>query len=247
MSVEEDVLAKVRPTQEEESFIGSAVEELVERVLATSIAKQVEFKPVLVGSIAKGTHLKNPDIDLFLMFDPGVPREKLEEYGVRIGKEAIGGREHYAEHPYIRGEFNGLKVDVVPAYRITDAAQKMTAVDRTPFHTEFVQKHLASDKKDDVRLLKSFMKGIGVYSAEARVQGFSGYLCELLVIRFGGFRDVLEAAGKWKKGVCLAFEQQSDIKFDEPMVFIDPVDAGRNVASAVSLHSLSLFIVSARA
>ncbi|KYK30271.1 MAG: hypothetical protein AYK23_04575 [Candidatus Proteinoplasmatales archaeon SG8-5] len=247
MSVEEDMLAKLRPSHEEEALIESTVRELVKRVTATSIAKEVTFEPVLVGSIAKGTYLKNPDIDLFLLFDPEVPREKLEEYGVRVGKEAIGGREHYAEHPYIRGDFNGLKVDVVPAYRIKDTTQKMTAVDRTPFHTEYVKEHLAPEKRDDVRLLKAFMKGIGIYSAEARVQGFSGYLCEILVIRFGGFREALEAASHWKRGVYLSMGSHEKARFDGPIVFIDPVDGNRNMASAVSLHSLSLFIVAARA
>jgi tRNA nucleotidyltransferase (CCA-adding enzyme) len=247
MSVEDGVLSRLKPTPEEEAHIEATIEELVQRVSSTSIASQVQFEPVLVGSIAKGTYLKNPDIDLFLLFDPTVPREELEKYGVTIGKEAIDGREHYAEHPYIRGEFKGLKVDVVPAYRITDASQRMTAVDRTPFHTQFVKGHLALDKRDHVRLLKAFTKGIGVYSAEAKVQGFSGYLCEILVIRFGGFREVLEAASHWKKGVYLSTEPHDKTKFDEPMVFIDPVDENRNVASAVSIHSLSLFIVATRA
>jgi tRNA nucleotidyltransferase (CCA-adding enzyme) len=247
MSVEEEVLARLKPTPEEEDAIEVTIKELVERVTSTSVAEQVDFEPVLVGSIAKGTYLKDPDIDLFLMFDPSVPRDELERFGVAVGKEAIGGREHYAEHPYIRGVINGLKADIVPAYRILDASQRMTAVDRTPFHMEYVMGHLAAEKRDEVRLLKSFMKGIGVYSAEAKVQGFSGYLCELLVIRFGGFSEVLQAASHWKKGIALSTEPTTGAKFDEPMVFIDPVDPNRNVASAVSVHSLALFIVATRA
>ena len=31
------------------------------------------------------------------------------------------------------------------------------------------------------------MQGIGVYGAEIKVGGFSGYLCELLVMKYGGF------------------------------------------------------------
>lgn len=247
MSVEEEVLARLKPGSEEEADIEAAIEELTRKVLSTSVAKEVGFEPVLVGSIAKGTHLKNPDIDLFLLFDPSVPRKELDKLGVAVGKEAIGGREHYAEHPYIRGNFKGIKVDIVPAYKIEDASQKMTAVDRTPFHTEYVKKHLAPEKRDDVRLLKSFMKGVGTYSAEAKVQGFSGYLCEILAIKFGGFREVLQAASKWKKGVRLSIDSPINVGFDEPMVFIDPVDANRNVASAVSVHSLATFIVAARA
>jgi tRNA nucleotidyltransferase (CCA-adding enzyme) len=37
------------------------------------------------------------------------------------------------------------------------------------------------------------MKGTGVYGAEAKVEGFSGYLTELLVINYGSFPKALEA------------------------------------------------------
>ena len=245
MDIEEEVLARIKPSRDDDEAIKATVLELVEKVKAPDTAREVDFEHYLVGSIAKGPHLTDPDIDLFLLFDPSVPREKLEVYGVSIGCEAIGGREHYAEHPYIRGEFNGLKIDIVPAYKITDPEQKMTAVDRTPFHTEYVKAHLAEEKHDDVRLLKRFMKGIGTYGAEARVEGFSGYLCEILIIKFGSFREVLGTAKDWGKGEAISIENSSETRFDSPLVFIDPVDRNRNVASAVSLDSLATFIFAA--
>ncbi|MEM3493921.1 MAG: hypothetical protein QXD15_06165, partial [Thermoplasmata archaeon] len=101
-------------------------------------------------------------------------------------------------------------------------------------------------QKDEVRLLKRFLKGIGIYGAEAAVQGFSGYLCELLIIKYGTFRGVLESAKNWRANVHMWLEKEPVRRFVEPLVFIDPVDPGRNVASAVSLESLSLFIVAAQ-
>ena len=245
MGIEQDVLARVKPSPQVNENIHAAVEKLVQLVESTSVAKEEAFEICLVGSIAKGTHLIAPDIDLFMLFDPSLPREKLEEYGLRIGKEAIGGREHYAEHPYIRGEIDGFKTDIVPAYKILDSSQKMSAVDRTPFHTAYVKEHLEAGQQDQVRLLKAFMKGIGTYGAEARTEGFSGYLCELLVLRFGGFGEVLEEASQWKRGERFDLDTDTGRKFDSPLVFIDPVDPNRNVASAVSVDSLSLFMVAA--
>jgi tRNA nucleotidyltransferase (CCA-adding enzyme) len=99
---------------------------------------------------------------------------------------------------------------------------------------------------DQVRLLKRFMKGVGCYGAEAKVQGFSGYLCELLVMRYGSFRSVLEAASVWKRNERLELDGAEGNEFDEPLVFIDPVDTSRNVASAVSLETLLLFIAACR-
>lgn len=247
MSVEEEVLARVKPTPEEERRILDIVEKLRARVAGARAAEGKGIQTYLVGSIAKGTHLKDPDADMFLLFDPAVPREELERVGLAIGREAVSGREHYAEHPYIKGEFMGLKVDVVPAYRITDSSQKMTAVDRTPFHTEYVKANLKPELRDDVRLLKAFMKGIGTYGADARTEGFSGYLCELLIIRSGGFGRLLEDAAGWRPGMRFELGDRTGRKFDAPMTFIDPVDANRNVASALSGDNLAVFIAASRA
>lgn len=246
MNVEEQVLARLKPSPEDEALIQETVEKLIKTVINSEAASKCEFEPYLVGSIAKNTHLKNPDADLFLLFHPDMAREELEKHGLAIGKESITGREHYAEHPYIKGTFEGLKADIVPAYKILDSSQKMTAVDRTPFHTEFVKANLDVELQDHVRLLKAFMKGIGIYSAEAKILGFSGYLCEILIIKYGGFQKLLAETHAWKKEMRLEIGHTTEKKFDEPLTFIDPVDAGRNVASAVSTDSLATFIAAAK-
>lgn len=96
-----------------------------------------------------------------------------------------------------------------------------------------------------MRLLKQFLKGIGVYGAEARVEGFSGYLTELLIIRYGSFIDVLKNSSRWKRKTFISLGESSE-DFDSPLIFIDPVDPKRNVASAVSMNSYSLFIFASR-
>ena len=99
---------------------------------------------------------------------------------------------------------------------------------------------------DQVRLLKQFMKGVGVYGAEARVQGFSGYLTELLTLTYGDFAGVIKDASGWRPGLILSAEGSKKGGGDAPMTFADPVDAKRNVASALSLDRLSLFIHACR-
>lgn len=246
MPVEEEVLKRVKPTRAEDAKVMSAVKALEAKVSREARRIDAHVELMLVGSVAKGTHLRDPDIDLFMLFPESTEPEVLKEKGLAIGKAVLGGKEHYAQHPYVRGEFKGFQVDLVPCFKVRDTRKKMSAVDRTPFHTRYVEENLGRGKADQVRLLKRFMKGVGCYGAEAKVQGFSGYLCELLVMRFGGFREVLETASAWKRGEHIELEGHEGKEFREPLTFIDPVDASRNVASAVSLETLLLFIRASR-
>lgn len=246
MSVESDVLKRIKPSAEEDRKVLSVADELSKKVVSTAKRLKMHVEPMLVGSVAKGTHLKGPDIDLFMLFPESTSVEELRKAGLEIGRKVVGGREHFAQHPYVRGDFKGFQVDLVPAFRIRDTRKKMSAVDRTPFHTEFVKKHLEKGKADEVRLLKRFMKGIECYGAEAKVQGFSGYLCELLIMRFGSFRGVLDAAKDWKVGEVLDLPGYPGKEFPEPLTFVDPVDPSRNVASAVVPDTLVRFVLASR-
>lgn len=246
MTLESEVLRKVKPTKAQDAKVMAAVSELESEVRTEARRLDAHIDLMLVGSVAKGTHLRDPDIDMFMLFPESTSQETLKEKGLAIGKAVLGGREHYAQHPYVRGDFKGFQVDLVPCFKIMDTRKKMSAVDRTPFHTRFVKANLADGQADQVRLVKRFMKGIGCYGAEAKVQGFSGYLCELLVMRFGGFREVLEAASQWKNGEHIEMPDHDGKEFSEPLTFIDPVDTSRNVASAVSVETLLLLIRAAR-
>jgi tRNA nucleotidyltransferase (CCA-adding enzyme) len=152
----------------------------------------------------------------------------------------------FAEHPYVKARCNGFDIDVVPHYRIKNTRQMLSAVDRTPFHQQFVAEHLGG-RHDDVRLLKQFLKGASIYGAELRAKGFSGYLCELLVIKYGSFVNVLNSVQDWEVGTCISLSTEHPRKnFTSALAVIDPVDANRNVAAAVSLDSFSIFIDAAR-
>jgi tRNA nucleotidyltransferase (CCA-adding enzyme) len=239
--IEDKAVKEITPTQEEREKVESVVESLIEKVCKSSERYQERIETLLVGSVARDTWLPpNPDIDIFMMFQLGTPIERMEEVGLEIGKEVLPGETRYAEHPYAHGIIDGFEVDLVPCYRIEDPAQRITAVDRTPLHQKHVIENLKEEQKKEVRLLKRFLKGIGVYGAEAKIQGFSGYLTELLVLKFGTFRKTIESAAKWKKSFEIEFVPPSK-RFEEPLVVVDPIDASRNVASALSVGNYSKF------
>ncbi len=242
--IETIVLQKITPTLEEkkhlEDVIASLKEEVQKQINKTRIPIEIE----LVGSIAKDTFIRNAvDIDLFLCFPPTVPRETLEKTGLAIGRAILEHQEEcFAEHPYVRGIFKDYKTELVPCYKIQDASQKLSAVDRTPLHTRYIEQHLKETQKKEVRLFKQFLKGIGCYGAEAEIEGFSGYLCEIIVLKYGTFQQLIEQVCQWNYGEKLALDKRIPADFTTPLIFIDPVDPERNVASAVSLEKFNLLI-----
>lgn len=246
MSVEEKVLARIRPSLEEQTRIERVVRELLDRLKTTLTGKGWEAKPFLAGSVAKGTHLTGTEIDVFVAFPPALPRSDLESRGLELGEILEKRARLYAEHPYTRGWYGGFEVEIVPCYRITDATQRMSAVDRTPLHVDYVLGRIKDGQADEIRLLKAWAEGIGVYGAEAKVLGFSGYLCELLVLKCGSFRGVLENSLTWRRGQVLELDRAAGRSFEEPLVVVDPVDPNRNVASAVSIDQLATFVHAAR-
>jgi tRNA nucleotidyltransferase (CCA-adding enzyme) len=247
-SLEGLVLKEITPTPEEEENVNRVARELLEKVAIAARELGQNIEPLIVGSVAKGTFLRDPDIDLFIQFPTSTSREALEQQGLALGMKVLPhGRKQYAEHPYVQGEFRGFDAEIVPCFGVTDPSQKMSAVDRTPFHTRFIAANLGPQQKGEVRLLKRFFKGIGAYGAEEAVRGFSGYLSELLVIRYCTFRGVVEASARWPESMRLdagvaPASSHSVATHGEPLVFVDPVDPTRNVASALSTEKYALFI-----
>jgi len=247
MDIEEEVLSRITPKEKENIQIFEAVEKIKVKILNYAKSLDLAVEPILVGSVAKGTHLTDPDIDIFVMFPPTTKREDLELYGLKIGKEVLGKYEKkYAEHPYVFGKFDDLNVEIVPCYKIPDPTRKMSAVDRTPFHTKYIIEQIHEEQKDQVRLLKRFLKGIGIYGAEAEIEGFSGYLCELLVLHYGDFISIIENAKNWSKGIVITFDKREHSEFYDPLIVVDPVDPGRNVASALSEENFATFIIACK-
>ncbi|MFA5102107.1 MAG: CCA tRNA nucleotidyltransferase [Candidatus Thermoplasmatota archaeon] len=242
--IETTVLHKITPSAKEKKQIQKVVASLKKRVMHEIKKTKIRIEIELVGSIAKDTFIRNAvDIDLFLLFPPAVPREILEKDGLAIGRAILQQQEEcFAEHPYVRGLFQGYKTELVPCYKIKTASQKLSAVDRTPLHTRYIEEYLRESQKNEVRLFKQFLKGIGCYGAEAEIEGFSGYLCEIMVLKFGTFQQLVEKVRQWKYGEKLSLKEEPIPDFATPLTFIDPVDPERNVASAVSHEKFTLLI-----
>ncbi|NUB90547.1 CCA tRNA nucleotidyltransferase [Haloterrigena sp. SYSU A121-1] len=252
------VRERIEPDAEERDRLRSVADRLIERAETAATDRCPDADVMQVGSTARNTWISGDrDIDIFVRFPPELDRETLERYGLEVGHETLPeGHEEYAEHPYVKGTVEGFDVDVVPCFRLESATEIRSAVDRTPFHTSYLQARLDDELTADVRLAKQFLKGIGAYGSDLRTRGFSGYLTELLVVEYGGFRGLLEAAAEWQPPVELDPEDHgqeretaspsrsaevgdADLPFDDPLIVIDPTDPERNVAAVCAAENVA--------
>lgn len=249
-AIEREVLARLRPTPEVEARVRGARDRLVDAAVKAAQEQRLPLVRALVaGSGGRGTYLPDRlDLDLFLLFPPTMGRPELAASGRQIGLALLAETEtRYAEHPYLRGRFEGFQVDAVPGYAVTDPSHPLSAVDRTPFHQEYLLRDQTPAMVDQIRLAKQFLRSLGIYGSEARTAGFSGYLVELLIHRFGTLQALLGTAASWRVPVKLVSTAgaRPAVPEDVALVLDDPVDPGRNVATALSRAHLGLFIVAA--
>ena len=248
------VLKEIKPKKEDERKVTSLANKCLK--MAKKMAKKYGAKPMLVGSLTRKTWLPDKkEFDVFILFPPEVSVSSLEKRGLSIGKKLIkklGGTYviEYAQHPYVSGTVKGVSIDVVPCFAVKDASSIKSAVDRTPFHVRWLKKHLKKKQADDVRLLKAFLKSHELYGADAKTQGFSGYLTELLIIKYKSFLGLLKACSKWTVGEIIDLEKHypksehrkiRKMFKGQPLIVIDPVDKNRNVAAALSVENFFKF------
>ncbi len=207
---------------------------------------------IVGGSFAKGTWLENDtDIDFFVMIESTVERKEFEEIGKSVGFYALRKYKpylRYSEHPYVEGIVDGIRINIVPCYKVEKNKWK-SAADRSPFHTIFMQSSLNDYLKGQVRVLKKFLKSIGIYGSQISVSGFSGYVTEVLVLKYGSFRNVLQTFADLKSNYIISLESLNEKaigKFDSPIIIIDPIDSNRNLGAAISSECLAKFVLASR-
>jgi tRNA nucleotidyltransferase (CCA-adding enzyme) len=215
--------------------------------------KDKRISRVLVGgSFAKGTWLENDtDIDFFVMIEPNVERAEFEELGKSVGYHALKKYKpylRYSEHPYVEGKVDGTRINIVPCYRVEKNKWK-SAADRSPFHTDFMQAKLNENLKSQARVLKKFLKAVGIYGSQIAVSGFSGYVTEVLNLKYGSFKGVLQVFSELKPNHIISIDPPNEKvieKFNSSMIIIDPIDSNRNLGAAISANCVAKFVLASR-
>jgi tRNA nucleotidyltransferase (CCA-adding enzyme) len=235
------------PAKQEQEKIGALAEKLLDLVKKEATKHPDVVSVELGGSFAKGTWLKGKlDLDIFVKMKKETDEKQFENIGREIGFASMKKFHpyvRYSEHPYVEAVVEGTKVNVVPCYDV-EKGQWKSAADRSSFHTRFILEKLDEQKKNEVRLLKKFLRGIDIYGAEIAKEGFGGYVSEVLIYHYGSFMKVLEAAANFAQGQVIGSPTK---KFETALVLIDPIDSNRNLGTAISAQNFGKFILAARA
>lgn len=219
----------------------------------------------------KQTQLKNDsDIDLFIGFnvDPKYlpsgfkwdkkvqfPLDDQKEFFRMISEKVVMPRLKqnnysdvilsYAEHPYVSANVGDLQIDIVGYFCIPESYLfnfgPITAVDRTPFHSKYVVKHATEQIRNDIRVMKYFMKRSQAYGEKSIIgqSGFIGYALELLMIYFGNIKEFCMRFDELDKLIICTHDShdqsfKSNPRYSTDFLFImDPVDKFRNVGSSI--------------
>jgi len=247
----EKILEDVYPDEEE---IDEAKK--LYREISAFIEGEFGLETHFAGSTGRGTCMAgDKDIDIFVLFPKDTDRQELEEKGLTVGKKvfkSFGGEFEvdYAEHPYTKGVVESHEVEIVPCFDV-EPENIRSAVDRSPHHSRWVRDNIDYELKKDAVILKKFLKSADLYGSSLKLEGFSGYLCENLIIEYGGFQELIDSAQKWEKEKVIDPEKQYEDglpknlsnKFSEDsLILIDPVDSERNVASVLSEENYAKFV-----
>ena len=245
------IISKIGKTTIPSKVIQKSKKEIADKVYKL-VKKEIQKYSEVVelefgGSYAKDTWLsKNADIDIFIKFQKNISEEKLENISKEIGFESLKKYSpyvRYSQHPYVEAKIKDTKINIVPCYDVKIGEWK-SAADRSPFHTKFMKKSLTLKMKNEVRILKTFLKSNKIYGAEIAKQGFSGYISEVLILEFGSFENLIKSISKIKENQIIGKTSKC---FDTSIVVIDPIDSNRNLAAAISNENIGKFILICRA
>ena len=252
-SILDEILGEIKPSKEEERNLRIMIDEFLKK-----LSKINDAKPVLGGSGAKNTYLRaTHDADIFVKFNyrkfsgnSFVISDILHKFLKKNFKKVA--RLH-GSRDYFQININGFTFEIVPILDISNSEKSENITDTSPLHAKWVKKY--PELTDEIRLAKAFCRANGLYGAESYINGFSGYVLEILVIFCGSFMNLLKASQKWKHKQVIdimkyhkhPFIEVNKSKLQSPIIVIDPVQPGRNAAAALSEEKYTQFISAARA
>ncbi|MFX1482674.1 MAG: hypothetical protein ACFFCP_05725 [Promethearchaeota archaeon] len=269
--VRKEVLNRITPTQSELTNQNDVISTLTQALTQESSHYQYSFIEPQGSTGKKQTQLRNAaDIDLFVGLDPGdyseileLPQQKrhagidhlmtklVEEWfkPAVTGLEVTNVRKTYSQHPYLSLKMKGLDVDILGCFDIESSKLlkngPYTAVDRTVHHTKYVADNLTDEKRQNARILKSFVRACHAYGDNCAVgrMGLTGVSLEIISIESEDIDSAFHSLEHLdedpidSKHRSLTKLQKIPAFRDNYVFVIDPTDIRRNIASSFTPRS----------
>ncbi|MDP4012000.1 MAG: hypothetical protein Q8R00_00120 [Candidatus Nanoarchaeia archaeon] len=220
--------------------------------IAKKIISKINLKDAVTslgGSGAKNTWLKgSKEIDVYVRFNYKRYNNKSNELADILHSHLKNkfkkiSRLH-GSRDYFQVFDEGFTIEVIPILDIQKESEAKNITDISQLHVKYVKKY--PKLANEIRLAKTFAKAQEVYGAESYIQGFSGYVLELLVIHYKGFKNLVKNVAKWKEETIIGNKKDVEVlnfsKKNSPLILIDPVQSSRNAAAALGDKRYKKFI-----
>ena len=165
------------------------------------------------------------------------------------GIEVEAVQKAFSQHPFLSLRMKGIDVDILGCFDIDKSSLAkegpITAVDRTVHHTRYIAERLNEKKREDARILKSFVRACHAYGDTCAVgrMGLTGVALELLIVFSENLDDAIHSLRNLDtKPVDICNRTLDELKVinafqDDFLFLIDPTDTNRNIASSFSRRS----------
>ncbi|TFH11087.1 MAG: hypothetical protein E4H14_01340 [Candidatus Thorarchaeota archaeon] len=272
-SIREEVLTRITPSQDEidiqKRTINQLKKALQEKVESTNF--QYSFIEPQGSTGKKQTQLKGAaDIDLFVALKPEdypelftetkIPnRQAIDDIMSRLvsnwfepavrNLDVTDIQRAFSQHPFLSLKMEGIDIDILGCFDIDTKTLAengpITAVDRTVHHSSYVADRMNQKKRNDARILKSFVRACHAYGDTCAVgrMGLTGVTLEILVLVTPNLKSAFSALRKLDTvPVDPLNRNMEDLRkipafHDDRIFLIDPTDHSRNMASSFSSRS----------
>lgn len=186
--------------------------------LLMDLKNELRFDPydeiVPAGSIALGTYVENPDIDIFIL----TPKKSQIMRGLQ--RAYPFGHEKVGELTIWNAECYGYDVDFVMMEKGDEKVQTLK-------HVEHYKKLMTPEKINMVKELKRLFKRINCYSAETG--GITGICLTELAMKYDTIAELLASL-------------IIDLKYSDECFVEDPTLKGRNLFASVTKNKRKLML-----
>ncbi len=264
--IEKQVIEVIQVQWERHEEIREVLSILKEKILLDLTSLGFKGRVEVQGSFIRKTYLGEDEVYDLLLILPQAERAKvhqiLDSLVKRLKKDRIRNsllevKKQTGKIPHLRIIAGDEVVNLFVGFEVSQGEKQISIFDSIPMHTQYLLTHMQEQDRNEVLLLKKFMKTVGVYRNEIGAVGFNGYLCELLIVFYGSFWEAIIGISSWKPRTIIDIKRKK-VQIEDvdsltsemlsryyPLYVQDPLNPKDNVAADVSMLQFMSLIAAA--